>query len=420
MQKYLARIADSLLQEALEAAGAVLIEGPKWCGKTRTASECAASEILMQDPDKSESYLFTANTKPSLLLEGAAPRLIDEWQDAPVLWDAVRFAVDQRHDVGQFILTGSTVVPEKKIRHSGAGRISRLKMRTMSLYESLESNGSVSLKALFDGTHDISGTSSLSIEKIAFAIARGGWPMSISLQERAALKQARDYTEAIINVDTSKVDGIAKNPAYMRLLLRSLSRNTATVANMSTIKDDMASDEDTISVNTIAIYINALRRLFVVEDLPAWSPSLRSKTAIRTSPKRHFTDPSIAAAALRLSPESLLGDFKLFGFLFESLCTRDLRVYSQALDGEVFHYRDRSGLEADAVIYLNDGRWAAVEVKMGSMEIEEAARHLLILADKIDQKKMQAPSFLMVLTATEFAYRRDDGVLVVPIGCLKA
>lgn len=418
---YMKRIADRVLQDRLEASGAVLIEGPKWCGKTRTALENSKSHLFMQDPDKAISYLKAADTKPSLLLKGDTPRLLDEWQTAPVLWDAVRFMVDQRGKHGQFILTGSAVPKDNVVQHTGAGRISRLLMRPMSLYESMESNGSVSLKALFDGETEIDNYSTLTIEQIAFAIVRGGWPASIGASEKIALRHAIDYVEAIINADISKVDGIEKNPVRVRALLRSLSRNISTMATIRTIHNDIAMGDvdESISEKTISQYMGALDRIFVTENLPAWTPALRSKTSIRTSPKRQFVDPSIAAAVMRLTPSSLLDDFNYFGFLFESLCDRDLRIYAEAIDGQVFHYRDGSGLEADAVIVLNDGRWAAVEVKLGSKEIEDAAVHLVELKNKVNTEKMREPSFLMILTGTEIAYRREDGVYVVPLGCLK-
>ncbi len=419
--KYLKRIADRVLQERLAASGAVLIEGPKWCGKTRTALENSKSHLFMQDPDKAISYLKAADTKPSLLLKGDTPRLLDEWQTAPVLWDAVRFMVDQRGKSGQFILTGSAVPKDNVVQHTGTGRISRLLMRPMSLYESMESNGSVSLKALFDGETEIDNFSTLTIEQIAFAIVRGGWPASIGESEKIALRHAIDYVEAIINADVSRVDGIEKNPVRVRALLRSLSRNISTLATIRTIHNDIAMGDadESISEKTISQYLGALDRIFVTENLPAWNPALRSKAAIRTSPKRQFVDPSIAAAVMRLTPSRLLDDFNYFGFLFESLCDRDLRIYAEAIDGQVFHYRDGSGLEADAVIALNDGRWAAVEVKLGSKEIEDAAVHLLELKNKVNTEKMREPSFLMILTGTEIAYRREDGVYVVPLGCLK-
>jgi len=420
-QKYITRIADTLLHDRLASSGAVLVEGPKWCGKTRTAMEASKSFLFMQDPDKRVSYLKAADTKPSLLLGGDTPRLLDEWQTAPVLWDAVRHAVDMRGEPGQFILTGSAVPIDNAVQHSGTGRISRLRMRPMSLFESMESNGSVSLKALFEGETDIDALSELSIEHLAFSIVRGGWPASVRASSKVAFRHAVDYVEAIINQDVSRVDGIEKNPARVRALLRSLARNISTLSTMRTLRNDIAmgNEEDSLSEKTISQYLNALDRIFVTENLPAWNPALQSKTAIRTSPKRQFVDPSIATAVMRLTPERLLDDFEYFGFLFESLCDRDLRVYADAIDGEVFHYHDSSGLEADAVVALNDGRWAAIEMKLGLKEIEEAAVHLLKLRDKVNTAKMKEPSFLMILTGTELAYRRQDGVLVVPIGCLK-
>jgi len=418
-QKYLIRIADIVLSSALEASGAVLIEGPKWCGKTRTAEEKAASALYMQDPDHTASYLKAADIKPSILINGDTPRLIDEWQMAPVLWDAVRFAIDQRGKTGQFILTGSAVPKDNAVQHTGTGRISRMTMRPMSLFESLESNGMVSLKSLFDGTAAGECFSSLTIEKLAFALIRGGWPASIGQNESIALKQVYDYVDAVINIDVSRVDGVEKNPMRLRALMRSLARNVSTAANITTIQRDIAADEETISEKTISAYLNALRRIFVIEDLPAWNPAMRSKTALRTTPKRHFVDPSIATAVLRANSDSLLSDFNTFGLLFESLCIRDLRAYAQAIDGEVFHYRDKSGLEADAIVHLKDGRWGAVEVKMGAKEIETAAENLKTLREKINLEKMKEPSFLMVLTAGELGYKRDDGVYIVPIGALK-
>ncbi len=420
-RKYLSRIADKILKDRLESSGAVLIEGPKWCGKTSTATEISRSQLFMQDPDKAVSYLKAADTKPSLLLKGDTPRLLDEWQVAPVLWDAVRFMVDQRGLPGQFILTGSAVPQDNIVQHTGTGRISRMMMRPMSLYESGESNGSVSLSALFNGETEIDAFSDLSIEQIAFAIVRGGWPASIGDNRKSALRHAIDYVEAVINADVSRVDNIEKNPVRVRALLRSLARNISTLATIRTIHNDIAmgDDDESLSEKTISQYLNALNRIFVTENLPAWNPALRSKTAIRTSPKRQFVDPSIAAAVMRLTPERLLDDFNYFGFLFESLCDRDLRIYAEAIDGEVFHYRDSSGLEADAVVALNDGRWAAIEIKLGSKEIEEAAIHLIELKNKVNTERMQEPSFLMILTGTEIAYRRNDGVFVVPLGCLK-
>lgn len=416
---YLSRLCDKELEKSLQASGAVLIEGAKWCGKTSTAAQLAKSVLFMQDPDNATSYMTLADTKPSLLLRGSVPRLIDEWQMAPVLWDAVRFEVDKRNENGQFILTGSAVPADNVVAHTGTGRISRLLMRPMSLYESQESNGTVSLADLFAQKADIESVSDLSIEKIAFAMCRGGWPASIKHKGNIALKMAMDYVDAVINFDVSRVDGVEKNPERVRALLRSLARNISTLATNKTIENDLEATDASLSDKTIVSYLNALRRIFVVEDLLAWSPSIRSKTAIRTSSKRQFVDPSIAAAALRINPDGLLKDFETFGFLFESLCTRDMRIYAQVNDGDVFHYRDKSGLEADLIIRLRDGRWAAIEVKLGNKQIDAAAKNLLELSTKIDTEKMGKPAFLMVLTGGQYAYRRDDGVLVVPIGCMK-
>jgi predicted AAA+ superfamily ATPase len=418
--KYLPRFADALLADKLDAFGAVFIAGPKWCGKTWTAERQAKSMLYMQDPDTLALNLKAADTKPSILLDGAKPRLLDEWQVAPSLWDAVRFAVDRNGgDSGLFILTGSSTVKDGTTLHTGTGRIARMLMRPMSLFESKESNGLVSLKALFGGATDIEGTSPLSLEKTAFALCRGGWPASLFKKEKAALMQVAEYVEATVSSDISRVDGISRNPERVRSLMRSLARNVSSQANYSTLRADMRGEEENLDEDTIASYINALAKLYVVEDLPAWNPSVRSKTAIRTSPTRHFTDPSIAAALLNLNPESLFKDFNTFGLLFESLCVRDLRIYAETLDGKVFHYRDAYGLEADAVVQLKDGRWGAVEVKMGSKETEKACQNLLKLKETVNTEKMNEPSFLMVLTASNYAYRRPDGVNIVPIGCLR-
>jgi len=417
-KKYLDRIVDRELEANLEAFGAVLIEGPKWCGKTRTASEHAASAIYLKDTNKKKDYMKIADTTPSALLEGATPRLIDEWQTIQILWDGIRFEVDQREETGQFILTGSASPKRDSGMHTGTGRISRMLMRPMTLFESGESNGSVSLGTLFDGGIP-AGTSPLTIEGLAFALVRGGWPASIGVNESIALRRAREYVKAVVNADISEADGVERNPERVRRLMRSLARNTSTMAKQTTIRDDIAAGGETVSDDTVASYINALRRIFVIEDLPAWGPEVRSKTTQRTSAKRHFVDPSIAAASLHLSPQSLMNDLNTFGLLFESLCVRDLRVYAQALDGEVFHYHDRNDLEADAIVELYDGRWGAVEVKMGGNEIEGAAKNLLKLREKIDTESMGEPSFLMVVTAGEYAYRRRDGVCIVPIGCLR-
>lgn len=418
-KSYLPRLCDKELQKALQSSGAVLIEGAKWCGKTRTASMVSQSILYMQDPDTAASNKLLSDTKPSLLLKGETPRLIDEWQVAPVLWDAVRFEVDKRQDSGQFILTGSAVPSDNVTAHTGTGRISHLRMRTMSLYESLESNGSVSIRELFAGKNEIEGVSTLTIEQIAFLICRGGWPASVNATGDPALRMSIDYVEAVINLDISRIDEVEKNPELVRLLLRSLARNISTLATYTTLKADIEATDGSLSEKTMSSYINALRRIFVVEDLPAWAPSLRSKTAIRTSNKRHFVDPSIATAVLRTNPDGILRDFEYFGFLFEALCTRDIRVYAQANDGDVFHYRDKSGLEADLIIRLRNGQWAAIEVKLGNKQIEEAAQNLLKLKARIDEDRMNEAAFLMIITGGQYAYRRNDGVFVVPIGCLR-
>lgn len=421
--EYLKRIVDKELDILLKTSGAVLIEGPKWCGKTRTAEERAASALYLNKIDEDENLSLILDTKPSLLLEGDTPRLIDEWQNAPKLWNGVRFEVDHRGGRGHFILTGSaahTNTSKTKL-HTGTGRIARLHMRPMTLYESLESNGSVSLESLFNGD-DIEGISTLELEDVAFAIARGGWPEALATEKELATRHARNYVDAVVNTDISEVDGIKKSPARAKKLMRSLARNISTPVKLETILKDVAGDDrggDINSDKTVTSYMDALRRLFVVEELPAWSPNMRSKTALRTSPKLHFVDPSIAVAALRTSPEGLMKDFNTFGLLFESLCVRDLRVYSQANDGHVYHYRDNSDLEADAVIELSDGRWGAVEVKMGMKAIDEAVKNLLKLKNKVDTEKTGEPSFLAVITAGKYALRTEEGVYIIPIGCLK-
>lgn len=418
--QYIRRLSDAKLELLLRAKGAVLIEGPKWCGKTRSAEELAASVLYMQDPDTTKASILTAQNKPSLLLEGDTPRLLDEWQVAPELWNAVRFAVDKRRAKGQFILTGS-VTPEKTAgMHTGTGRIARMNMRTMSLFESGESTGEISLSSLFSSEVGMEGASRLSIEQLAFIINRGGWPGVVKeTDERIALSVASDYVDAVANEDISKVDDVEKDPDRVMRLLRSLSRNISAEAKTATILNDMKANDEYLAQGTITKYISALKRIFVIDDLPAWSARLRSKTAIRTTAKRHFTDPSIAAATLRATPAKLLKDFNTFGFLFESLCIRDLRVYAESIDGHVYHYRDKSGLEIDAIIELADGRWGAAEIKMSLADIDAASANLLKLSKVVDTAKMSAPSFLMVLTATEYAFQMKNGIWIVPLGCLR-
>jgi len=425
--EYRRRIADELLQIELQSAGAVLVEGAKWCGKTRTAEEAAQSAVYMQDQDQADNYMQMAETMPSLLLEGAEPHLIDEWQVAPNLWDAVRFSVDKRGGMGHFILTGSAVPPDAeedddpklRRRHTGTGRIARLLMRPMSLWESGESNGKVSLRDLFEGDGNVVATSELSIPDIAHLVCRGGWPEATFLSDAPSRRIAHNYVRAIVETDVHRVDGIERNPARVMQLLKSLARNVSSIASQQTIMDDMCANDCAATDKTVADYLNALRKIFVIEDTPAWSPAMRSRTALRTAAKRQFTDPSIPAAILGTNPNGLLRDIITFGFLFESMCCRDLRVYAQVMDGQVSHFRDRYGLETDIVVSLPDGRWGGIEVKLGSGRIDEAAQNLLKVSRRVDESRTGKASFLMVLTGTKFAFRRPDGVYVVPLGCLK-
>ncbi|MCR4573984.1 MAG: DUF4143 domain-containing protein [Lentisphaeria bacterium] len=423
MKKYKKRIADILLARKLEGAGAVLIEGAKWCGKTTTAEQIAQSILYMSDPEKAAQYLEMAEIQPKLLLTGKAPRLLDEWQLAPKLWDAIRFEVDHRDGPGQFILTGSAVPPmTNDIHHSGTGRFSRLKMRPMSLFESGESNGDVSLSDLFTGSHEIAGVNGISIEQLAFLVCRGGWPRTTELRDQTALDQAFDYCDAVINSDVSRVDNISRDPVRTRKLLRSYARHQGTQAANTVIKSDMISNGSVhVDDDTLYSYLSALKRIFVIEDMEAWNPNLRSKTAIRTSDTRYFVDPSIATAVLGLGPEDLINDLNTFGLLFETLCIRDLRVYANAINGQVYHYRDAANLECDAVIHLRNGKYGLVEIKLGGEKlIEEGAKVLKQLEEKIDTSQMNSPAFKMVLTGTgDYAYCRKDGIFVIPIGCIK-
>ena len=424
---YKPRIADEILRQELEGMGAVLIKGPKWCGKTTTAEQQAQSIIYMDEPEKAEQNIRMAEINPSQLLSGAVPRLIDEWQIAPGLWDAVRFTVDRRKLDGQFILTGSSVADdhedeERRSRHSGTGRIAQMTMRPMSLWESGDSSGSVSLKSLFTGQKDVEGINDRSIDELAFLICRGGWPRAVLQNRRISLRRAFDYCDAIVNVDIHRVDKVVRSTERTKLVMRSYARHQGTQAALTTLRDDMVSnDSPTLDERTVFSYIEALKKLFVIEDMPAWNPNLRSKTAIRTSDTRYFIDPSIAVAALGVGPDALLNDLNTFGLLFESMCVRDLRTYADALDGSVSHFRDKSGLECDAVIHLRDGSYGLIEIKLGGESlVNEGAKNLRNLASKIDTGKMKTPSFLMVLTGTgRYAMKRSDGVLEVPICCLK-
>ncbi|MCI6584395.1 MAG: DUF4143 domain-containing protein [Mobiluncus porci] len=430
LETYLPRVADDELSFRLETFGAVLIEGPKWCGKTTTAQQHSKSALYLQDPDMREEYLQTADVKPSLLLAGKQPRLLDEWQDAPVLWDAVRTSVDREKREGLYILTGSTSVDTSAIKHSGTGRISRMKMYPMSLAESGESNGQISLKALFDReiAEVDSAQSDLKIEELVFAACRGGWPESLRRKnDRARLAIAKDYLRQVYEVDISTVDRVARNPTWASILLRSYARNVSTLAKNKAIFEDVTANTEMDSILTMNSYIEALERIFVIENQSAWTPRIRSATSIRSGVKRQFTDPSIAVSALGVSPDFFYQDLKTFGFIFETLCVRDLRVYSSSAGGKISFFRDRYGLEADAVVHLDDGRYALVEFKLGSREIEAGAAHLLKIRELVRKANTEAkkglirePDLLIVLTGGRFAYTRKDGVHVIPIGCLGA
>ena len=424
MKKYKARIADKMLSRRLLGSGAVLIQGPKWCGKTTTAEQQAKSVVYMDDPEYMEQNVELANLSPKKLLSGEVPRLIDEWQLAPQLWDAARFEVDHRDELGQFIFTGSAVpVDTSKIHHPGTGRFAWLTMRTMSLSESGDSTNEVSLEELFaNPVADVFATNPLNIDSLAWLICRGGWPKATMVSKEVALDMAYRYYEAVVHSDISRVDNVNRDPERAKRILRSLARNQCAQVTVNTICADLENN-DIVAANrnTVASYIEALKKIFVLEDSLAWNPNLRSKTAIRTSDTRYFSDPSIGVAALGIGPNDLVNDLSTMGLFFESMCIRDLRVYADAIDGTVYHYRDGNGLECDAVVHLRNGNYGLIEVKLGGEKnIEEGAKNLKLLASKIDDTKMKSPSFLMVLTGTSrYAVRRDDGVYVVPIGCLK-
>ena len=426
--EYRLRLQDDELAFRLECSGAVLIEGPKWCGKTSLAEHQAKSIVRMQDPDKRQGYLQTAATKPSLLLAGENPRLIDEWQEAPVLWDAVRVSVDSRGETGLYILTGSNSVDKSQINHSGTGRIARMRLETMSLFESGESNGTVSLSALFKNPDmEIEAKSDLEIEQIIFVACRGGWPGFLSRKtDRAKLQIVRDYIDSVCETDISTVDGVKRNPNWASQILRSYARNISTLAKESNILKDVVSASESISHDTLSSYIQAFEKLFLIQDIDAWCPSIRSATAIRSGKKRGFCDPSVAVAASGLNPDYYMTDLQSFGFIFESLCMRDLRAYSTRDEGKISYYHDRYNLEADCVLHLRDGKYALIEFKLGSNEIEEASRHLLEIKRLVceynkngNMPSLREPDLLLIITGTEYAYRRKDGVFVIPIGCLR-
>lgn len=426
MDGYRHRIMDSLLAKKLQAKGAVLIEGPKWCGKTTTAEEIAASKVLLAKTDAKEQFKRLLEIDSDAALSGEAPMLIDEWQTVPKLWDAVRYTVDHRRKMGQFILTGSAVPDkdaEKEREHSGTGRFAWLTMRPMTLSESGESNGSVSLADLFTAPGKLLERNSLKLQDIAFLICRGGWPMAVGLPEEAALEQAFDYYDAVTKEDVTRVDGVKRASERVRRLMRAYARHQGTQASIATLREDLKNNDiATLDDDTIVSYLEALRKIFVVEDMPAWNPNIRSKTAIRTADTRYFVDPSIATAALGMGPADLVNDLNTMGFFFETMCVRDLRVYAEALNGKVYHYRDKSGLECDAVVHLRNGQYGLIEIKLGGQSlIDDGVRTLNSLAAQVDTSRMKAPAFKMVLTATgEYAYRRsEDGIYIVPMGCLK-
>lgn len=423
MVKYKHRIADRILERKVLGKGAVLIEGPKWCGKTTTAKQLSKSILDLGDSSVLMQSSQLIEISPKALLEGKTPRLIDEWQALPTIWDCIRSEVDRRGEPSQFILTGSSVLPEaEETIHSGTGRFAYIKMRTMSLYESGESTGSISLSDLFEGKSFEVLQNEMDIDELAYLICRGGWPWATLIPKEVALDQAFDYVDSVVQKDIQRVDKIKRSPDRARLLLRSYARNISQQISYATIRKDMlANDASTLDEDTVADYVKALKKLFVIEDLAAWNPNIRSKAAIRTSDTRHFVDPSIGTAALRLGPKDLINDLQSFGLFFEDLVVRDLRVYAEALDGELYHYRDSSGLECDTVFHRRNGSYALLEVKIGGENrINEGAANLLALAKNIDTNKMSAPSFMAVIIGVgKYAYQRKDGVYVIPIGCLK-
>ena len=420
MNKYIPRIIDKKIIRKMKLYGAVVVVGPKWCGKSTTCMQFAKSIISFQDPDEYENNKMIAETQPSLFLKNEKPLLIDEWQVFPTIWDSIRYDVDKTGNKGEYLLTGSATPTEKEPMHSGTGRIVRLIMRPMSLYESMESNGSVSLKDLFDGNDNVYGISNLGIEDYAFLLTRGGWPEATKVSKDICFDYAKDYINSIVNTDMKILDKVDRNQSKIKALLRSLARNISSTASIATIREDVKISKEDITEKTIRDYINALEKLFVIDDIEAWSPKLRSKATIRSSNKHGFVDPSLAMASLGATDADLIKDFNTFGFMFESLCMRDLKIYADSLEGNVYYYRDNNDLECDAIIHLDNGKWGAIEVKLGGNDAQEiAAKNLLKIKNIVDEKEMGSPSFLMILTATKYAFKRKDGVLVVPVGCLK-
>jgi len=423
-REYLPRLIDAEIKKQMRAMGCIVIEGPKWCGKTRTGKQYAKTIVKLQIEEVLKKYKVFLTTDSSKLFIGERPILFDEWQKLLPLWDCIRNEIDETGERGAFILTGSAkplarASEDEPARHSGTGRITKVLMRPFSLWESQESTGEVSLEKLFKGEQNISCQAKIKLDDIAFLICRGGWPETINDEKSVALTLSANYYKSLTESDIVEVDPVNRSKETAKKILQSYARNVASTATNKTIKDDVAGNDNTLDEKTLASYTNAFRRLFVIEDLNAWSPKLRSATTIRTSDKRHFVDPSVAAAALGAGPDDLFNDINTFGLLFENLCIRDLRIYAESLGGNVYHYRDADGLECDAIIHFEKGEWAAVEIKLGGDEIDEAAEKLKAFQKKVDTVKMKSPKFLMILTGLDYGYRRPDGVLVVPIGCLK-
>lgn len=425
MDKYLKRCIDTRLKDKLDSSGAVWIKGPKWCGKSTTAEQVANSFVYMQSRKERDQNIALAKNAPELFLSGKTPKLIDEWQVIPFIWDDIRFEIDQRDAFGQFILTGSASPlnsqEEQEMQHSGVGRISTIVMRPMSLFESLDSNGAISLNSLFKGEKVAPAVCNKKLIDYAQYACRGGWPKSVGMSEKVSIEIARNYYDGLVENDIKSVDGVSRDIDKLKAFMRSYARNISTECSIQTIVNDIKGyDNKIVSDETVRNYIKALEKLYVIEDIKAWSPNLRSKTTIRTSPTRHFIDPSIACRALGAYKEDLINDLKTFGLIFEDMAVRDLKIYADKLYGDVYHYRDKNGLEIDAIIHLDNGKWAALEIKLhDSDRIEEGAINLLKFASLIDEQKMKKPEFLMVITATEYAYQREDGVWIVPLACLK-
>ncbi len=419
---YIPRIVDKEIKEKLKIMGAVVIKGPKWCGKTTSSKQIANSVLEMQNPDLQENYIELANTKPSLLLEGAKPRLIDEWQLAPKLWNAVRYSVDKESKVGQYILTGSATPKEDDSLHSGVGRFAFVTMKPMTLFESGDSNGKISLSKILNGKQKIDGIKSdLTYEKIAYVLCRGGWPNSINLPEKQALEIPKNYLDVLCNSDISRVDGINRNPSLAKSILKAYARQVSTIDSNHSLFEDVVANYSDISERTIIDYMDVLKKLYIIEEISAWNPNIRSKTAIRTSNKKSMIDPSLAVAALGCSPKDIMLDIRTYGLLFENLVNRDLSVYVNAMGGTLKHYRDRYNLECDNVVHFENGKYALIETKLGGTKIKEAEEHLLTLKNLIlqNEPKIGAPEALIIITGTDMAYTTENGVMVVPIGCLK-